>query len=146
MPERIYQSKSLYWVSQYGELTFEKMLLLECQSNNIENCLVLFYFRYVQLDSVIFPALIRHSFPVAMGDCLQQAPFKNPQKRVKTASKISLVILPGNNDTLMHLCILSSWENEIPLNKLFILGGRLFHSPNRKAHAKVCSSQVIAVR
>ena len=32
----------------------------------------------------------------------------------------------------MCSCILSSWENGIPLNKLFTLGGRLFNPPKRK--------------
>ena len=32
----------------------------------------------------------------------------------------------------MCSCILSSWGNGIPLNKLFTLGGRLFNPPKRK--------------
>ena len=36
------------------------------------------------------------------------------------------------NDSWMCSCILSSWENGIPLNKLFTLGERLFNTSKEK--------------
>ena len=38
------------------------------------------------------------------------------------------------NDSLMCSCILSSWEYEIPLNKLFTLGSRLLNRPPKGKH------------
>ena len=52
--------------------------------------------------------------------------------RVKTPSKISLFLRPSSNDSWMCSCILFSWENRIPLNKLFTPGGRLFNQPKGK--------------
>ena len=67
-----------------------------------------------------------------MGDFLQKAPFENLQDERKQQAKFPFVLLPSNNDSWMCSCVLSSWENGIPLNKLFTLGGRLFNPPNRK--------------
>ena len=47
----------LYQVSQQKHPAFEKILIPQYQSNDVENFLVLFY-----LGSVIYPALIGHSF------------------------------------------------------------------------------------
>ena len=75
-----------------------------------------------------------------MRDFLQKAPFEDLQNRAKTASKFPFVLLPSNNDSWMCSCILSSWENGIPLNKLFTLGGRLFNPPKRKHMLKLAES------
>ena len=93
---------------------------------------VLFYPRYVKLDSVILPGFNQSFLPVEMGDFPQKAPFENLLKRAKTASKISLFLLPSNNDSWVCSCISSSRENVIPLNKSFTLGGRLFKPPKPK--------------
>ena len=51
--------------------------------------------------------------------------------------KITLVFL---SNTCMYSCTLSSWENGISLNKLFILGGRLVHPLKRTGRAEACRS------
>ena len=107
-----------------------KSLLPEYQSNDIENCLVLSPICQIGFSNL--PGFNRPFLPVEIGDFLQRAPFGNLQKRVKTPSKIFLVLLPSNNDSWMCSCIFSSWENGIPLNKLFTLGKRLFNQPNGK--------------
>ena len=69
-------------------LRFEKILLPEYQSNDIENGLVLYpicQIRFSNLPGFNWPFL-----PVEIGDFLQKAPSKNQQKRLKTPSKISL--------------------------------------------------------
>ena len=55
-------------------------------------------------------------------------------KTCKTSkhSKCPFFLLPSNDDSLLCSCILSSWENGIPLNKLLTLGGRLLNLPKRK--------------
>ena len=111
-----------------------KILLPEYQSNDIENCLVLFPICLIRLSNL--PGFNRLFLPVEMGDLLQKASFENLQNRVKTTSKISLSSPPSNNDTWMCTCILSSWENGISLNKLFIPERRLFQSLRRTAGAK----------
>ena len=65
---------------------------------------------HLQLRLSNLPALNQPFLPIAVGDFLQNAPFENLRKRVKTTSKIS------------------SWENGIFLNKVLVLGGRLVHS------------------
>ena len=52
--------------------------------------------------------------------------------KLKEENEIPFVLLPSNNDSWLCSCILSSWENGIPLNKLFTLGGRLFNPPKPK--------------
>ena len=42
--------------------------------------------------------------------------------------EIPFSFLPSNTDTCICSCILSSWENGIPLNELLALGGDLFAS------------------
>ena len=93
---------------------------------------VLFYPRYVKLGSVIFPALIGHSFPSKKEIFWRKPLSKTCKNERKQQAKFPFVLLPSNNDSLMCSCILSSWENGIPLNKLFTLGGRLFNLPKRK--------------
>ena len=100
------------------------------QSNDVENCLVLSPIYQIRFSDL--PGFTRSFLPVEIGDFLQKAPVKNLQKRAKTSSKIPFVLLPSNNDFWMCLCILSSWENGIPLKKLFTLGRRLFNLPKRK--------------
>ena len=50
----------------------------------------------------------------------------------KLQAKFPFVLLPSNYDSWMCSCILSPWENGIPLNKLLTQGGRLFNQPKRK--------------
>ena len=77
---------------------------------------------------------------------LQKATFESLQKQVKAPSKISLfVLLPSNNDSWMCSCIMSSWENGIPLNKIFTLGGRLFNPPKGKHVLKRSESHLCEV-
>ena len=86
------------------------------------------------------PGFNRSFLPVEMGDFLQKAPSENLQKRAKTAARFPFVPFPSNNDSWMGSCILSSWENGIPLRKLFTLGGRLFNSSKRKHVVKRAES------
>ena len=67
---------------------FEKILLSEYQSNEIENCLILS--PICQIRSSNLPGFNRPFLPVEIRDFLQKASFKNLQKRAKIASKISL--------------------------------------------------------
>ena len=92
---------------------------------------VLFYPLY-KLDSVIYPALISHSFPPKKKTFCRKPLSKTCKCERKQQAKFPFVLLPSNNDFWVCSCILSSWENGIPLNKLFTLGGRLFNSSNGK--------------
>ena len=94
-----------------------------------------------------------------MGDFAQKTSSKNMQNRVKTI-KISFVLLSNKSDVHMLSCISFSWENGIPLNRLFIPAGRLVraeevrlkimialesrlrlvHPRKRVARAKACRS------
>ena len=69
----------------------------EYHSNDIENCIALFRIRLIRFSNL--PGFNRRFLHVRMGDFLQKAPLENLQKRVKTQSKISLVLLPSTNDT-----------------------------------------------
>ena len=119
--------QGFYRVSQQELPAFEKILLPEHHSNDIENCLVLSPICQIKFSNL--PGFNRPFIPVEIGDFLQKAPFGNQQKRVKTPSEIPFVLLPSNNDSWMCSCILSSWKNGIPLNKSFTLGGSLFNPP-----------------
>ena len=105
----------------------KKILIPEYHSNDVEKCLV--YPRYVKLGSVIYPALIGHSFPSKMEIFCRKPLSKTCQNERKQQAKFPYVLLPSNNDSWMCSCILSQWENGIPLNKVFTLGGRLFNHP-----------------
>ena len=50
-------------------------------------------------------------------------------RMIESDEQISFVLLPKNDDTYMYSYICSSWENGIPLNKLFIPGGDLLILP-----------------
>ena len=106
--------------------------------------IALFYSRYVKLVSVIYLAFIGHSFPPKLEIFCRKPLPKTCKNERKTASKAPCVLLPSNNDSWMCSCILSSWENGIPLNKLFAPRGRLFNPPKRKHVLSVL--KVIAVR
>ena len=93
---------------------------------------VLFHPRYVKLGSIIYPALIGHSFPSKLEIFCGMPLSKTCKNERKQEAKFPFVLLPSNNDSWMCSCILSSWENGIPLNKLFTAGGRLFNYPKRK--------------
>ena len=92
----------------------------------------LFYPRYVKLGPVIYPILIGHSFLSKWEIFCRKPLSKTCKNERKQQAKFSFVLLPSNNDYWLCSCILSSWENGIPLNKLFTLGGRLFNPPKRK--------------
>ena len=92
----------------------------------------LFYPRYVKFGSVIYLALIGHSFPSKWDIFCRKPLSKTCKNKRKQQAKFPFVLLPSKNDSWMCSCILSSWENGIPLNKLFTLGGRLFNRPKRK--------------
>ena len=77
---------------------------------------------------------------VDMLDFQQKAPFESLEKRLKAASKISVIFLPNDNDINLYSCVLSCWEGGILLNKLFIPGGRLVHPSERILCAEVSSS------
>ena len=100
----------------------------------------LFYPRYVKLGSVIYPALISHSFPSKYEIFCRRTLSKTCKNERKQQANFPFVLLLGNNDSLMCSCILSSWENGIPLNKLSTLGGRLFNPPKRKHMLKRAES------
>ena len=107
-----------------------KILIPEYQSNEIENCLILS--PICQIRSSNLSDFNRPFLPVEIGDFLQKAPSENLQNQRKQQAKFPFVLLPSNNDSWMCSCILSSWENGIPLNELFTPGGRLFNLPKRK--------------
>ena len=100
----------------------------------------LFYARYVKLSSVIYPALISHSFPSKYEIFCRKPLSKTCKNEPKQQAKFPFVLLPDNNDSLMCSCTLSSWEHGIPLNKLATLGGRLFNPPKRKQMLKRAES------
>ena len=93
---------------------------------------VLFYLRYVKLVSVIYPAFIGYSFPSKQEIFCKKPLSKICKNERKQQARFPIVLLPSNNDSWMCSCILSSWENGIPLNNLFTLGGRLFNPLKRK--------------
>ena len=109
---------------------FEKFPIPQYQSNDVENCLVISPICQVRFSNL--PGFNRSFLPVRIGDFLQIAPFENLQKQEKQHAKFPFVLHPGNDDSRLFLGILSSWENGIPLNRLFTLGGRLFNQPKPK--------------
>ena len=80
--------------------------------------IVLFYSRYVKLDSVIYPALICHSFPSKWEIFCRKPLLETCKNKRKHQAKVPFVLLPSNNDFWMCSCILPSIEKRIPLNKL----------------------------
>ena len=111
-----------------------KMLLSEYQSKNIASCLLLS--RYVQLSSAIQSALfsLRHERFSA------ERLIRKPAERSESSRQDFPFFLPSNNDIWMCSCILSSWENEIPLNKWFALDRGFFQSSKTIARATACWS------
>ena len=93
---------------------------------------VVFYPRYVKLGSVIYPALIGHSFLSKLEIFCRKPLSKTCKNERKQQAKFPFVLLPSNYDSWIRSCSLSSWENGIPLNMLFTLGGKLFNPPKRK--------------
>ena len=69
--------------------TFEKVLLHEYQSNDIEKCLVLSPVCQIRFSNVL--GFNRSFLPVEIGDFLQKAPFGNLQKRVKRQARFPFV-------------------------------------------------------
>ena len=116
-------------------------------SLNIKSIILRAYFiysRYVKLDSVIYLALIGHPFPWKQEVFCRKTLSKTSKNERKHQSRFPFVLLPSNYNSWMCSCILSSWENGIPLNELFKLGGRLFNPSKGKHVLKVLT--VIAVR
>ena len=74
---------------------------------------VSFYFRHVQLGSVIHPNLKCPSSP-SNGRLSAENPLRKLQTRVKTTHKFPFVLLHIHNDTWMRSCTLFPWENGIP--------------------------------
>ena len=105
----IHENRKKYHVSRPA---FEKVMIPDHQSNDIEHSLVLSPICQIWFSDLT--GFNRSFLPVEIGDFLQKAPFENLKKGAETASKISL---PSNNDSWMCSCIVSSWENGIPLNK-----------------------------
>ena len=85
--------------------------------------IVLFYLRCVKLGSVIYLALIGHSFPSKWEIFCRKPLSKTCKNERKQQAKFPFVLLPSNNDSWMCSRIISSWENGIPLKMLFTLGG-----------------------
>ena len=79
---------SIHRVSQQKRPAFAKFLIPQYQSNDAEDCLVLSPICQIRFSNL--PGFNRSSILVEKGDFLQNVPFENLQKRVKTASKISL--------------------------------------------------------
>ena len=107
-----------------GESIKTPGVLKKSCSLNIEAMMlktVLFYPRYVKPDSVIYPALIGHSFPSKQEIFCRKPLPKTCKNERKQQAKFPRVLLPSNDDSWMCSCIMSSWENGIPLNKLFFL-------------------------
>ena len=122
-------------------------MIPQYQSNDVENCLVLSPICQIRFSNL--PGFNRSFLPVEIGDFLEKAPFENLQKQAKQQVKFPFVLLPSNDDSWMCSCILSSWENGIPLNKLFTLGARLFNLPKPKHVLKRVEShrcEVITLR
>ena len=70
------------------DTAFEKILIPEYPSNDVENCRVLSPICQIRFSNL--PGFNWSFLPVEIGDFLQKAPFENLQRRAKTASKISL--------------------------------------------------------
>ena len=96
-------------VSQLKRPAFEKILIPQYQSNDVENCRVLSSICQIRFSNL--PGF-NQSF----------VPSKTCKNERKQQAKFHFVLLPSNNDSWICSCILSSWENGIPLNKLFTLG------------------------
>ena len=105
---------------------FEKILLPENSSNDIENHLVLF--PVSQLGSVIYPALIGHSLPSEWESSFRKLAktSENTKQHFSLFSFLARMTLG-----CVHVfCALERMETPGPRNILFIQGGRLF-SPTR---------------
>ena len=103
-----------------------------CCSLNIESItlhIVSFHCLNVQLDSVIYPALIGHSFPL-IWEIFAENPFQTCIKLV----------------THVFMYFALSSEDGILLNELFIPEGRLGHPPMRIARVTAFSSNYCKVK
>ena len=104
---------------------------------------VLFYLPYVKLCSVIYLALKGHSFSSKWEIFCIKPLSKTCKNQWRHQAIFPFVLLPSNNDPWMCPCTLSSWESGIPLNELFILGGRLFNLAKGK-HALKHTQRAVA--
>ena len=102
-----------------------KIILLREYQSNIENCLVFSPKGQIRFSNL--PDINRSFLLVGMGNFLQKAPLSNLQKTIQNTKQDFPLF------SWMCSCILSSWENGIPLNKLFTLRGRLFN-PQKGKH------------
>ena len=73
-----------------------------------------------------------YSFPLKLEVFCRKPLSKTCKNERKDKARFPIVLLPSINDTWMCSCILSSWESELPLNKLLTLEGRLFNPPKGK--------------
>ena len=60
---------------------FDKIVLSEYKSSDIDNCILLFLLRQIRFSNL--SSFNRQFLPVEMGDFLQNAPFENLQKGMK---------------------------------------------------------------
>ena len=98
---------------------------------------VLFLSPICQIRFSNSPGFDRSFLPVEIGDFCRKPLSKTCKKERKWQAKFPFVLLPGNIDSWMCSGILSSWENGIPLNKLFTLGED-FSTRQRKARSIAC--------
>ena len=106
--------------------------------------IALFRSRYIQLRPVLYPTIIGPSFPSKCEIFCRKPILKTYKNERKQQARYLFVLLPTKNDIWMWSCILSSWENGIPLNDLFILGRGLFQFPKREHVLK--RTEVITVK
>ena len=114
--------------------TWIKVMMLET---------VLVYFRCFQLGSVILPGFDRHSFPLILEIFCRKLFSKSTKNQGKQGATFPFVSLPNDDETCMCSFLCSSWENRIPLSRLFILWEGLCHPPKRIARAKACSKSLL---
>ena len=96
---------------------------------------VLFYPRCVKVGSVIYPAFFCHFPSLRNRRSSAKSPFRKPAKMSENSKQgfpLFSFLATSNSDSLVCSCILPSWENGIPLNRLPTPGGRLFNPPKRK--------------
>ena len=95
----------------------------------------LFYPRYVKLGSVIYLALIGHSFLSKYEIFCRKPLSKTSKNESKHLARFPVVLLPSNNDSWMCSC---SWEDGNPPEEVIHTRGKTFQPIKRKARAKAC--------
>ena len=116
--------KKCYHVIQLKGRAFEKVLLPEHQSNDIETCFVSFLICPIKFRDL---SGFNRSFFLWIWEIIcRNSLWESCKNNGKQRAKFPFIFPPNNNETCMCSCILSPRENRIPLNKLFILGGTPF--------------------